>query len=201
MCRITGSLTDHTHARRASQAFSIQRIVHSRSTELLEYTLKYPATVAHSSRSRELPKKREPLAMLYHYCLVLRLSSALSRGKLNPLEHKTLLQWSHHYLIDSTGFQNYSLLNRFSSCRNIGWGDDQGRPRWSRALVNNARLSGDSSLRRRTAPWISGQWSSLSQRQSGGTRRRLKTSTTSAASSSTRPSSQFGAADVKTFSS
>ena len=40
-----------------------------------------------------------------------RLRSALSRGKLN-LSSTNILQWSHHYLTDSTGFQNYSLLNR-----------------------------------------------------------------------------------------
>jgi len=67
-------------------------------------------------------------------------------------------------------------------------------------LVNNSRVSGASRLRRRTAPWISGQWSSLSQRRSGGTRRRRRTSTTSAASSSTQPRSQFGAAGMQTFS-
>ena len=50
-------------------------------------------------------KEREPLAML-PLC-----SSALSRGKLN-LSSTNILQWSHHYLTDSTGFQNYSLLNR-----------------------------------------------------------------------------------------
>jgi hypothetical protein len=42
--------------------------------------------------------------MLYHYCLVLRLQQCAKQGKTKPLEHKTFfLQWSHHYLIDSTG--------------------------------------------------------------------------------------------------
>lgn len=108
---------NYTHARR-DKPFCTLRIVHFSSAKLLEYMLQYPKTMA--SSSRKVPKKKENPSQIDYSNLVLRLCSALCRRKINH-SSTNVLQWFHHYLTDSSGFQNYSQLNRFSSWRKIGF--------------------------------------------------------------------------------